>query len=584
MTPEQLSAVVLAAAAAELADRGVDPAVLPVTATLERPRDPRHGDYASNLAMLLAAATGGQPRELAGALAARVAADPAVLEAAVAGPGFLNIRLTTAAIGSLAGVVVTAGEAYGRASSLAGQRVNLEFVSANPTGPLTLGSVRWAAVGDALARLLRAQGADVTTEYYFNDAGAQVGRFAASLLAAARGEPVPDDGYRGTYIGEIAAAIAARRPAAARQPGALRIFRDDGVALMFGEIKSSLADFGVHFDVYFSEQTLHDRDELAQAQARLEELGHTYLADGAVWVATSAFGDDKDRVLRRSDGSFSYFGADCAYYLDKRGRGFDRLMIILGADHHGYVGRLRAMAACFGDDPDETIEVLIGQMVNLVRGGQPVRLSKRAGDVITLADLVAAIGVDAARYALARYSIDAPIDIDLALWTRQGSDNPVFYVQYAHARICSLLASAASAGISRSSDYNPALLTHDREADLLKELGDFPAVVASAAQLRQPHRVARYLEQLAGSYHRFYDACRVLPRAEPLTGTDPAAAGDPAAAVDRAVAGDGAVAEDRAGGDPTTELTAARLWLVAATRVVLANGLGLLGVTAPERM
>jgi arginyl-tRNA synthetase len=550
MTPAQLSAAIADAVAAELAGRGADVTGLP-DYTVERPRDPAHGDYASNVALQLARSAGTSPRELAAALAARLGADPAVREVAVAGPGFLNVRLTAAAAGGLASAIVEQGQAYGRGTALAGQRINLEFVSANPTGPVTLASVRWAAVGDALARLLGAQGADVTTEYYFNDAGAQVDRFAASLLAAARGEPAPEDGYQGDYVAEIAATIAAGHPGAAQQPDALAVFRTAGVALMLAEIKSSLAGLGVHFDVYFSEQTLHDRDELAAALARLRALGHVYEADGAIWVATSAFGDDKDRVFRRGTGAYSYFAADCAYYLDKRARGFGRVMIILGADHHGYVGRMRAMAACFGDDPDQTLEVIIGQLVSLLRDGRPVRLSKRAGDVITLADIVSAIGADATRYALARYSMDSPVDIDLDLWARRSTDNPVFYVQYAHARICSLLRAAAALACTPDGGYDPALLGHDREHDLLKDLGDYPAVVASAAELRQPHRVARYLEQLAGSYHRFYDACRVLP------------GGDE---------------------DPSPELTRARLTLAEATRIVLAGGLGLLGVTAPERM
>jgi arginyl-tRNA synthetase len=549
MTPAQLTQALTAAAAAELADRGRDAELLPAV-TVERPRNPGHGDYASNIALQLAPVIGARPREVASALASRLGASAAIRDVRVDGPGFINVRLTAAALGSIAGVIVLEAGAYGRGDALAGQRLNLEFVSANPTGPLTLGHVRWAAVGDALARLLRAQSANVTTEYYFNDAGAQIDRFAASLLATARHEPVAEDGYAGAYIGEIAAAIEARHPGAAGRPDAARVFRADGVALMLDEIKASLEGLGVHFDVYFSEQALHDRNALAAALARLEELGHVYRADGAAWVRTTEFGDDKDRVFRRSNGAYSYFGADCAYYLDKRRRGFGRVMIVLGADHHGYVGRLRAMAACFGDDPDATLEILIGQLVTLERDGRPVRLSRRAGNVITLADLVDVIGPDAARYALARYSLDSPIAIDLDLWTRRTNDNPVYYVQYAHARICSLLDAAAAEGIDRGASYEPALLTHDRERDLLLDLAGFPGVVASGAELRQPHRVARYLEQLAGSYHRFYDACRVLPR----------------------------------DGEPGPEVTSARLWLVEATGIVIANGLALLGVTAPDHM
>jgi len=549
MTPAQLTQALTAAAAAELADRGRDAELLPAV-TVERPRNPGHGDYASNIALQLAPVIGARPREVASALASRLGASAAIRDVRVDGPGFINVRLTAAALGSIAGVIVLEAGAYGRGDALAGQRLNLEFVSANPTGPLTLGHVRWAAVGDALARLLRAQSANVTTEYYFNDAGAQIDRFAASLLATARHEPVAEDGYAGAYIGEIAAAIEARHPGAAGRPDAARVFRADGVALMLDEIKASLEGLGVHFDVYFSEQALHDRNALAAALARLEELGHVYRADGAAWVRTTEFGDDKDRVFRRSNGAYSYFGADCAYYLDKRRRGFGRVMIVLGADHHGYVGRLRAMAACFGDDPDATLEILIGQLVTLERDGRPVRLSRRAGNVITLADLVDVIGPDAARYALARYSLDSPIAIDLDLWTRRTNDNPVYYVQYAHARICSLLDAAAAEGIDRGASYEPALLTHDRERDLLLDLAGFPGVVASGAELRQPHRVARYLEQLAGSYHRFYDACRVLPR----------------------------------DGEPGPDVTSARLRLVEATRIVTANGLALLGVTAPDHM
>ena len=566
----QLSAAISAAVTAELRSRGLPADATGAAVALERPRNPEHGDYASNVALQLAPLVRVSPRELATALAARLAAAGPIEDVQVAGPGFLNIRLTDAALGGLAGVIAGQGAGYGTGSSHAGQRLNLEFVSANPTGPLVLASVRWAAVGDALARLLRAQGAEVSTEYYFNDAGTQIERFAASLLAAARGEPVPADGYQGAYIAELAAAITAERPLAAADPAALSLFAAAGVELMFAEIKSSLAGIGVEFDVYFSERTLHEQGELAAAVTRLDERGHVYQADGAVWVATTAFGDDKDRVIVRGDGTYSYFAADCAYYLDKRRRGFSKVLIVLGPDHHGYVGRMRAMAACFGDDPDATLEILIGQLVSLVRDGQPVRMSKRAGDVITLADMVSAIGADATRYALARYALDSPVDVDLDQWTQRSNDNPVYYVQYAHARICSLLRAAATAGHADGADhaggsghadgnrhtggsgYDPALLGHEHERDLLKDLGDFPAVVASAAELRQPHRVARYLEHLAGSYHRFYDSCRVLPR-----GSDD---------------------------DPSPELTTARLWLAEAARIVLANGLRLLGVTAPERM
>lgn len=553
MTPDQLSQAVLSAAREVFAERGLDPSALPASVPLERPRNREHGDYASTLALQLAGRAGLPPRELAAALAQRLGRTAGIKSVEIAGPGFLNLRLEAAAAGQLARVVVQAGPRYGHSSALAGQKVNLEFVSANPTGPVHLGGVRWAAVGDALARLLRATGAEVTTEYYFNDAGAQIDQFGDSLLAIARGLAVPAGGYGGQYMDEVAAAVLARHPGAAELPdeAARELFRTEGIALMFAEIKASLAGFGVHFDVYFNERDLHDRGELDAALDSLREHGHVYEKDGAVWLRSTDFGDDKDRVLRRRTGAPTYFLADCAYYYDRRQvRGFDRVVIMLGADHHGYVGRMRAMAACFGDDPDRHLELLIGQMVRLVRAGTVVRMSKRHGTVVTLDDLVEAIGVDAARYALARYSSDSPIDIDVELWTRATRDNPVYYVQYAHARIASLLRNAAELGITRGEDFDPGLLGHEKEHELLTSLAEFPQVVASAADLREPHRVARYCEELAGVYHRFYDSCRVLPH----------------------------------GDEVATELTRARLWLVEASRIVLANGLTLLGVSTPDRM
>jgi arginyl-tRNA synthetase len=554
VTPADLSGTVLAAARAVFDERGLDRALLPESASVERPRNPEHGDYASTLALQVAKKAGTNPRDLATAIAGKLAQQPGIKSVEVAGPGFLNIRLETAVAGEVARQIVLAGSTYGHSTAMSGQNINLEFVSANPTGPVHLGGTRWAAVGDAVARLLRAAGAKVTTEYYFNDAGSQIDRFARSLLAAARNEPIPEDGYGGQYISDIASQIVASHPDVLSLPDdqAQEVFRSAGVELMFAEIRSSLARFGVTFDVYFNEKDLHERGALVAAIERLRAQGHVYDADGAVWLRTTDFGDDRDRVLVRSNGEMTYFAADCAYYLDKRGRGFDRVVIMLGADHHGYVGRMRAMAACFGDDPDRNLEIRIGQMVNLVRDGAPVRMSKRAGTVVTLEDLVDAIGVDAARYALARYSTDSPIDIDLDLWTRASDENPVHYVRYAHARICSVLRNAAELGLTRGDDLDPSLLSHEREGDLLRALAEFPSVVATAAELREPHRVARYLESLAGTFHKFYDTreLRVLPRP----------------------------------GEPATDVNRARLWLVEASRIVLANGLGLLGVSAPERM
>jgi arginyl-tRNA synthetase len=555
VTPAELAEVVLAAARALFTHRGLDPALLPEATTVERPRNPEHGDYAATLALQLAKRVGVPPRELAAALGDELVRTPGIKSVEIAGPGFLNIRLDPAAAGQLARVVVQAGREYGRSDQLAGQKVNLEFVSANPTGPVHIGGVRWAAVGDALSRLLRASGAEVGTEYYFNDAGSQIDRFARSLLAAAKGAPAPEDGYGGAYISEIAEEVRARRPDVLDldDAAAQEVFRVEGVALMFDEIKSSLAQFGVRFDTYFNEKDLHDRGELDLALTRLGEQGHLYEANGATWLRTTEFGDDKDRVLRKSNGEWTYFAADCAYYLDKRERGFDRVVIMLGADHHGYIGRMRAMVACFGDDPDRNLEILIGQLVSLVREGQPVRMSKRAGNVVTLEDLVEAIGVDAARYALARYSSDSPIDIDVELWTRAKSDNPIYYVQYVGARTAGVSRQAAEVGLTRgdADAFRPELLDHPKENELLKALAEYPTVVASAAELREPHRVAHYLEEkVAQSYHRFYDNCRILPQ----------------------------------GDEEISDLHRARLWLNDATRTVIANGLDLLGVSAPERM
>jgi arginyl-tRNA synthetase len=526
----------------------------PDSVVIERPKNRDHGDYATNAALQLAKPAGRPPREVAEIIAQHLRGAAGIDAVEIAGPGFLNIRLSNAAQGELARLIVGEGEQYGRSDRHAKERINLEFVSANPTGPVTLASTRWAAVGDALARLLRATGHDVGTEYYFNDAGSQVDHFGASVLAAAKGEPTPKDGYAGEYVQDVARQVVALHPdlLALPEQEALAIAARSGIDLMLSDIKATLGNFGVDFDVWFSEQSLHDSGALDTALERLRAGGHVYEQDGAVWLRTTDVGDYRDRVLVRSNGRPAYELADCAYYLDKRERGFDRCIFILGADHHDYVAFMRGVVACFGDDPDKTLEIILGQMVNLFRDGEPVRMSKRAGTFITLEDFVEAVGVDAARYSLVRSSTDSTLDLDLGLITRQSSDNPVFYVQYAHARVSSLLRNAASLGIERgpAEDFDPELLAAPAEGELLGSLGEFPRVVASAAELREPHRVARYLEELAGTYHRFYDACRVLPMAD----------------------------------EPATDLTLARLWLVEATRIVLSNGLGLLGVSAPERM
>nr|BEK68172.1 arginine--tRNA ligase [Kitasatospora purpeofusca] len=525
---------------------------VPEHVTIERPKNRDHGDYATNVALQLAKPAGKPPRAVAELLAERLRGITGVTKVDIAGPGFMNITLDAATQGELARTIVEAGSAFGRNEALKGLRINLEFVSANPTGPIHIGGVRWAAVGDSLARVLRASGADVTTEYYLNDAGVQISKFAKSLQASANGKAVPEDGYVGEYIADIAKAIVEGVPGVLdlSEGEQLEVFRTEGLKLMVAEIQRSMEEFGTHFDVWFSEKSLHDSGAVEKAMERLREQGHVFEQDGAIWLRTTDFGDDKDRVLIKADGETTYFAADAAYYLSKRDRGAEVSVYMLGADHHGYVNRLKAIAACAGDDMDRNIEVRIGQFVKMLRDGEEVRMSKRAGNIITIDDVVEWIGVDAARYTLARSSTDSTITLDINVLTSQTNENPVFYVQYAHARMCSVQRKAGELGITRSDDFKPELLSTEWESDLLGQLGEFPRVLATAGELREPHRVARYLEDLAGKYHRFYDNCQILPK----------------------------------GDEEVTDLTHARLWLADATRTVIANGLTLLGVTSPERM
>ncbi|WP_125776804.1 arginine--tRNA ligase [Antribacter gilvus] len=562
MTPDELSRALSAALAAAVADGTLAlPAdAIPASVHVERPRQREHGDWATNVALQVAKKAGTTPRALAEDLAARLSATPGVKSVDVAGPGFLNITLDAAAAGELARSIVEAGADYGRNAQEAATRINLEFVSANPTGPIHIGGVRWAAVGDSLARILEASGAEVTREYYFNDHGAQIDRFARSLLAAATGLPAPEDGYGGAYISEIAQAVITDALAAGDtdprelpDDEAQEVFRARGVDRMFTEIKQSLHDFGVDFDVYFHEDSLHESGAVERSVERLKADGRMFEKDGALWLRTTDYGDDKDRVVIKSDGEAAYIAGDIAYYLDKRERGFDDVIIMLGADHHGYVARMMAVCAAFGDTPGKNMQILIGQMVNLVKEGQPVRMSKRAGTVITIDDLVGAVGVDAARYSLARYSADSNLDLDLDLLTSAKNENPVFYVQYAHSRTVQIANKAVERGVRREDGFDPSLLHHESESVLLGRLTEFPRVVGQAAELREPHRVARYLEALAGDFHSWYnddEKLRVVPYPD----------------------------------EEVTEDHRARLWLNDAVRTVLANGLGLLGVSAPERL
>jgi len=552
VNPADLSAALLTVVTGIVERRGGTMTLSVDDVQLERPRNRDHGDWASNIAMKLAKPLGANPRELAEEIATAAAELEGVSSVDVAGPGFINITLDAATAGALAKVIVEQGEAYGRGDLYAGVPINLEFVSANPTGPIHIGGVRWAAVGDSLARIFQAEGALVTREYYFNDHGAQIDRFARSLLASWLGEPAPEDGYGGEYISDIAARVLALYPGDLfhiPRDEQQEVFRAIGVELMFGDIKASLHEFGVQFDVYFHENELHESGAVERAIGRLRDLGAIYEADGASWFRSTDYGDDKDRVVIKSDGEAGYISGDLAYYLNKRERGFERNFIMLGADHHGYVRRLMAMTKAFGDEPFVNLEVLIGQLVNLVRDGEPVRMSKRAGTVVTLEDLVEAVGADAGRYALVRSSIDSQVDIDLDLWGRKTNDNPVFYVQYAHARTHSVARNAAASGVDRSA-FDASLLSHETESILLGILAEYPRVVRQAAELREPHRIARYSEELAGAYHRWYDSCRVTPL----------------------------------GDEPVTDLHRTRLWLNDAVGQVLRNSLGLLGVSAPERM
>ena len=549
---EQLESALLAAIGRAL-DSGSLKGAAPESIKLERPKDRTHGDYASSIALQLAKPAGMNPREVAQIIADQLIGVDGISKVDIAGPGFINITLNRASQAALVETIVKATKDYGKGNALAGVRINLEFISANPTGPLHLGHTRWAAVGDALGRVLTAAGAQVTREFYINDRGNQMDYFGQSVEAVALGNPVPENGYQGEYIKDLAADVVAQNAGIKdlSAPDRLVAFREAAYQLQLKDQQRVLDTFNTHFDVWFSERSLHDQGAVEHGMEKLRAQGHVFEIDGAVWLRTTDFGDDKDRVMTKSDGSLTYFSSDTAYYINKRERGFDICIYMLGADHHGYIGRLKATAACAGDNPEYNIDVLIGQLVKIMEGGEEVKLSKRAGTIITLEELVEKVGVDAARYTLIRYPVDTPMVMDLDVLKRNTNENPVYYVQYAHARIAAVLRNAQELGASLElKDFDPAQLSHDRENELLGSLAQFPRIVASAAELREPHRVARYLEELAGVYHGFYADCRVLP-----LGDEPAAA-----------------------------VHSARAALCAATKQTLKNGLQLLGVSAPERM
>ena len=552
MTPEELSKTIKKSLESLISAKKIAVSDIPEI-KIERPKNKDHGDYASNIALMVAKPAGVNPREVAQLLVDELSKTPAFKKVEIAGPGFLNFTLESASLGEVVKTIIKEANKYGHTNTLQGQNINVEFISANPTGPLHLGHTRWAAVGDALARVLVASGAKVAREFYINDRGTQIDKFGISICAAANNEAIPEDGYHGAYIKDLAIEIVKEKPEILKLSKDKQVieFREEGYKKQLKQQQSVLDDFRTHFDVWYSERSLHSSGAVEKGLAVLKKHGHVFELEGATWLKTTDFGDDKDRVLIKADGEYTYFASDTAYYVDKRSRGFDVNIYLLGADHHGYVNRLRAVSACAGDDPDKNVEVLIGQLVKMLKNGQEVRLSKRAGNIITLEDLVDEVGVDAARYTLTRYPVETSLTLDIDLLTSHTNDNPVFYVQYAHARISAVLRAAVEKGIDwQKNTFNPAVLITSQEAELLGALSEFPRIVAASASLREPHRVARYLEELATAYHSFYSACRVLPM----------------------------------DGELVTDVTNARLLLCAATRQVVRNGLDLLGVSAPEKM
>ena len=534
------------------------PCEVPSQLTLDRPKNRDHGDYATSIALALAKEANMQPGVIAKVIV-KTLTDNKLLTAAgiskvdIAGPGFINITLESASQGVVVTEILTAGKKFGTSNTLAGKKINLEFVSANPTGPLHLGHTRWAAVGDSLGRVLSAAGAQVSREFYVNDRGNQMDLFGASIRAAALGKARPEDGYHGEYIEDLAKEIVKSNPQITQlaESESISAFTQEGYKLQLEQQRKVLDNFGTHFDTWFSERSLYEDNFFNHSLDKLKKEGHVFEQEGAIWLRTTDFGDDKDRVMIKSDGTFAYFASDSAYYVSKRERGFNLCIYMLGADHHGYVGRIKALAACAGDDPEKDVEVLIGQMVKIIEDGAELKLSKRAGTIITLEELVEKVGTDAARYTLIRFPTDTPMVMDVDLLRKNTNENPVYYVQYAHARICAVLRNAKELGINYGLKFYAAeLLNHERERELVGLLAQYPKVLLSAAQLRQPHRVARYIEELASQYHRFYNDCRVLPL----------------------------------GDEKVSDLNSARATLSQATAQVISNGLDLLGVNAPEKM
>jgi arginyl-tRNA synthetase len=521
---------------------------------LQRPRQKEFGDFTTNVAMVAASEAGADPRRTAIAIVEALPPAPFLAKAEVAGPGFINLWATDDWLHDVLRRIVRESDRYGGGEPT-GRRIQVEFVSANPTGPLTIGHARNAAIGDALARLLAFVGHDVEREYYFNDAGGQMDRFGASVEARylqllGRDAEIPEDGYHGDYITDLARDIlGAEGPGLADLPPEERFvrLREEGARRAMEQIRSTLERFGVTFDSYFLEASLVVKGEIAQAIERLREAGYVYDAEGATWFRSTVFGDDKDRVAIRSDGTHTYFGADIAYVLDKFSRGFEHLVYVWGADHHGDIARVKGAATALGFDADR-VEIVMYQFVSFLRGGQPVKMSKRAGTFVSLDELIDEVGTDAARFHLLLFSNDRPMNFDIAEVARQTLENPVYYVQYGHARIASILRKASEEGIELTpiDEANLSLLASEPELELLRALADVPRMIATAGEQRAPHRLTHAAQDLAATFHRFYTACRV-------------------------------VSDDAA-------LTQARLWISSATKQVLANLLGLVGVSAPDSM
>ncbi len=526
----------------------------PSKVEIERPREKAHGDWASNVAMALAKEAGQPPREIAQIIIENLENPDYLAGTEIAGPGFINFRLSLKWSHDSLTQICELGDAYGRLRADSPEKIQVEFVSANPVGPMHVGHGRWAALGDSLARLLEAAGHQVEREFYINDFGNQMRIFGASVAARYRelfGKPLelPENGYQGHYIIDIAQEIVDNNGdkylGLGDQEQASEFIRIAEKQVL-EHIKKTLADMDVEFDTWFSERTIHESDVLQKTLKLLSQKGFSYQSDGALWLKTSDLGDDKDRVLVRENGEPTYFAADIAYHRDKANRGFTKLINIWGADHHGYVKRMQAAMEALGLEPD-LLEIIIGQLVSLFSQGKSVRMSKRTGEMVTLDELLAEVGSDPARYFFLMRSTDTALDFDIELAKSQTSENPVFYVQYAHARICSILRHATEQGLSPAGkDANMSLLTHQAELALLRELAETPSIIARAAVARAPHRLTKYVEDIAGAFHQFYHQCRV-------------------------------VSEDK-------DISIARLTLIDATRQVLKNVLGLIGVSAPEKM